>query len=617
VASRLRRFRYAAGCLLLVACLAGCVSMPSGGALQSYPVTQGGGAQSQRYLQIIPEPPGAGWSPSEIVQGFLTASASFADRQRTAREYLTTARNGCGWNPGWSATVFASTGPNVRSVILSGGGKRKQPTAATVTVTGTVQASLSGSDTYAVPSGASSTAGGQSYTFDLVKAGGQWRISCAPPELLLTSIEFKVDYQLRNLYFFDPTGHYLVPDPVYVPLQTTPSDLMKGLVEDLITQPKDWLAYGATTAFPPGTKLMSDVVLDGDTAVVNLGGAITRAKDPVLLERVSAQLYSTLTGSSQGQQLVQSVELLQDGKPWSPLDQPDNPVQHDSGGYSVPPGTSSQFYYLDNDGVLWRRSGADGAVGAPVKVASIGSGYTTIAVSRDGRYLAALRNNGMVYAGPVDGPLTPRTGTGGYLTLSWGRNDNLWAAGSDGVVMLRANESPRSAAGAPVQVQVVGYGGDTVAAPFTALSVAPDGVRVAVIITPSDLSFGAIVEQPAHRGQQAVVKIQLSQFSVSAQNATSFQSVTWYGPDNVITRAVPTSALAGSTSGPALTEYPVNGGTATKISSQQDIVWITASYGSALIAETDRAALLSDASISGSWTPVIGTGPSLVPAYPG
>jgi hypothetical protein len=605
VASRLCRFRYAAGGLLLVACLAGCVSMPSGGPLQSYPVTQGADAQSQRYLQIIPEPPGAGWSPSDIVRGFLTASASFADQQRTAREYLTTTRDGCDWNPAWSATVFANAGPDVGAASFSGGGKRKQPTAATVTVTGPVQAVLSGSDTYAVPSGAS-TAGGQSYTFDLVKVGGQWRISCAPSELLLTSVEFRVDYQLRNLYFFDPTGRYLVPDPVYVPLQATASDLMKGLVQDLITQPKDWLAHGATrTAFPPGTKLMGDVMLDGDTAAVNLGGAIARASPPVL-ERVSAQLFSTLSGSNQGQPLVQSVELLQDGKPWSPLDQQDNPVQHDSD-YSVPTGTSSQFYYLDGSGVLWRRGGADGVVGAPVKVASIGPGYSAIAVSRDGRYLAALRN-GIVYAGPVGGPVAPRTGTG-YTTVSWGLNDSLWAAGSSGIVMLRANASPRSAAGAPVQVQVMGSGGGTVPGPYTALSVAPDGVRVAVIITPSVLSFGAIVTQPpAHGGQQAVVKVVLSPFYVSAQSG-DFQSVTWYGPDNVIT-------LAPSAPEPVLTEYPVDGGTATRISSQDGIESIAASYGSALIAETRRGTLLSDASTSGSWAP-ISPGLGLAPAYPG
>jgi hypothetical protein len=601
-----RRLRYAAGGLLLVACLAGCVSIPSGGPVRSYSVTQGPGGQSQRYVQMIPEPPEPGWSPPEIVQGFLTASASFADRQQTAREYLTT-RGSRYWNPSWSAMVFGGTGPSVRSVALSGGGKRHQATAATVTVAGKVQASLSGAGTYAVPSTAS-TAGGQSYSnfFHLVNVGGQWRISSAPNVLLLTSVEFEADYQLRNLYFFDPTGRYLVPDPVYVPLQATPSDLMNVLVKDLITQPKDWLAYGATrTAFPAGTKLMSDVMLDGGTAAVNLGGAIARASvSDEVRRQVSAQLFSTLSGSSQGQPLVQSVELFQNGKPWSPPGAQDNPVQHDSE-YSAPDGASGQFYNLDGDGQLLRRSGAVGAVGAASRVARIGTGYSAIAVSRDGRYLAALRN-GTIYTGPVGGPLAPHPGTTGYTTMSWAPNDDLWAAGSNGIVMLRPNASPRSA---PVQVQVLTSTRGPDPGPFTALSVAPDGVRVAVITGTSgqaDLDFGAIVAQSPRGGQPAQAKIQLSPFSVSQTNA-SFQSVTWYGPDNVIT-------LAASASGPALTEYPVNGGTATTIPSQQDIVSITASYGGALIAGAKRGVLRADASISGSWTSI---GSGMTPAYPG
>jgi hypothetical protein len=590
------RFRHVAGGLLLIACLAGCVSMPTGGAVRSYSVTQGSGGQSQPYLQMIPEPPGADWSPSKIVGGFLTASASFADRQRTAREYLTASASRA-WNPSWSATVFGDTGPNVGQAAFSGGGKRKPATAATVTVTGTVQARLSGPGTYTVPAAAAR----QSYSFGLVKVSGQWRISQPPPTLLLTSVEFNADYQLRNLYFFDPTGRYLVPDPVYAPLQTTPSNLMKGLVDDLINQPKDWLAQGATTtAFPPGTKLLGDVMLEGGgTAAVNLGGTITQAL-PTVLEQVSAQLLSTL--SSQGQPLVQSVELLQNGKPWSPPHAQGNPVQHDSA-YSAPNGGGEPFYNLDADGRLWRRSGAAGAADTATRVARVGAGYSAIAVSRDGRYLAALRN-GIVYAGPVGGPLLPRTGNG-YTTMSWDPSDNLWAAGSEGVVMLRANANLRSAVWAPVQVQVTGS--------VTALSVAPDGVRVAVIIGQSKLSFGAIVIQsPARAGQQVTVEIRLSPFYVTGMNG-SFQSVTWYGSNDVIT-------LGKSASGQALTEYPVSGGTATTIPpSQENIVSITASYGSALIAEARNGvarngALLSNPSTSGSWAP-IGTG--LAPAYPG
>ena len=94
--------------------------------------------------------------------------------------------------------------------------------------------------------------------FTLVKIGGEWRISAAPPVLLLTQAQFADDYDLRNLYFFDPTYRYLVPDPVYVPLQasaSTPDDQAGGLPE---APPEDWLAEGATqTAFPAGAKVTS------------------------------------------------------------------------------------------------------------------------------------------------------------------------------------------------------------------------------------------------------------------------------------------------------------------------------------------------------------------------
>ena len=62
-----------------------------------------------------------------------------------------------------------------------------------------------------------------------------------------------------------------------MPLQAAArADLITGLVNDLITPPKDWLSGGATkTAFPAGTKI-SGVTIDGPTAIVNLGGTIAK-----------------------------------------------------------------------------------------------------------------------------------------------------------------------------------------------------------------------------------------------------------------------------------------------------------------------------------------------------
>jgi Lipoprotein LpqB beta-propeller domain/Sporulation and spore germination len=584
--------------LAITVSAAGCISMPTGGTVQSYTETQGPGTQSQHYQQIDVQGPGDGWSPEQIVNGFLIASASFANRQQIAREYMTP-QVGRSWRPSWSAFVY-SNGPSATRPVLSG---RDQ---AAVTVTGTVQANLSTQGGYAVASAKDQVV---PPTFQLTKVDGQWRISQAPSELLLSSDLFKYDYQLRNLYFFDPTGHFLVPDPVYVPLQTTPTDLMNGLVHDLISPPKrDWLSRGATsTAFLSGTKQLGDVTLTGGTAAVNLGGAIVKAPTSVL-QQVSAQLWWTLSGSGQGGPAVQSIEVSKNGKPWIPLNSDENPVQHQPV-FNPPTGATGEFYYLDSAGNLLSRT-VTGTQVKPARVGRVGAGFSQIAVSPDGRYVAAMRD-GSLFIGPVNGKLSRRDGAG-YMTMSWDPADNLWATTGDQIVMLRGTANPAQAQGQPVTVNVVSSDGITpVGGQFTSLRVAPDGVRVAVIVNETALDFGAIVWQQGARPTEETIEIVLSPFYVTASGVTTFSSVTWYGSDNVITLGDPGS------SAPSLTEYPVNGSSSTSIPAQPRIQSITASWGSPLplIAGLAKGGGVTyDASLTGSWNS-LGSGVS--PAYPG
>jgi hypothetical protein len=599
--SRLRGVAPVAFVVALLALLAGCISEPSGGPVISYSMTQGPGGQSQPLPQIIAQPPAAGWSPKQIVTGFLAASASFAGGQRIAREYLTTKENRA-WTPNWSAVVYSS-GPKVNQAAFTGTGSGR---VATVTVGGSVQAFLSGTGGYVAPSAsATGEAPGGRPTFRLQKVGDQWRISNAPPYLVLTSYSFQYDYQLRNLYFFDPTNSYLVPDPVYVPLQATTASLMDGLVYDLIHPPGDWLSRGATsTSFPGKTTVIGDVTLTGGTAAVNLGGTISKsANDTNLMQQVSAQLLWTLIGSGGSGPAVQSVELSVNGKPQYPRGSDLNPVQQlRQSKYAPASGASKKFYYVDSAGDLLSRASS---VSKPVKVAHIGTGFTQIAVSPDKQYVAALKKNGLLFTGRLGAPLVRRAGDG-YTSLSWDPADDLWATTGDQIVMISGAASPSQQAGKPVAVSVVNSDGTTQnVGPFTGLRVAPDGVRVAIIVGGNDLDFGAFVQLDNARPGHEAVQIVLSQFYVSVPSAT-FTSLTWYGPDNVIALRDP---------GPELTEYPVNGGSSTSIPAQPQMSWITASFGNPLIASLPRGVMVADTSLSGSWTPVQGTGISAV--YPG
>jgi hypothetical protein len=606
VASRVRAALAPLAALAAVLAIAGCVSVPSAGPVLPYPIAQQTSGQNAQNLQEIAAGPVTNWSPTDIVSGFLTAAAAIGDQQE-ARAYLTPAESKR-WKPYWTAVVY-KTGPYVQNPVYpplptgsppgsksAAKGGKQAPRQATVVVDGNASASLSGYGSYAV---ASSSAPVPPQTFQLVKIADQWRISSAPPALLLTQGQFADDYELRNLYFFDPNNLYLVPDPVYVPLQATTTSLINGLVKDLISPPKDWLAEATQTAFPIGTKISpGGVTLSGNTAAVDLGGAIATAPE-TLLAQVSAQLLLTLVGAGQGASQVQYVELLVNGQLKYPGNSQGNPVQRQSeADYGAATGASSTFYYTDGAGYLCSR---DGVAGKQVQIAKIGTGYSQVAVSPDRKYLAALRN-GSLYIGSVGGPLVKRLGSG-YATISWDPTDNLWTMNDGQILTFRADVSADSPEARPITAYVPPPDGGQI----TAVRIAPDGVRLALIINSDELAFGAIVwQQGARPGLAGAVRIDLSPFNVSDPTSAGFTAVTWYGADDVITLGAP---------GATLTEYPVNGGLSTSQYLDQSVDSITANSGHDLIAGVAKGGMFWAPTLTGAWVQVAGKGIS--PTYPG
>jgi len=575
---------------------AGCVSIPSGGPVLSYPVSQGANAQNQYSLQIVPQPPLRNGIPTDIVSGFITADASFAGQQQVAREYLIPAASHA-WKPGWTATVFKGS-PTVTGAAP--GAKQKT---ATVTVEGTVQAFLSDREAYAAPSATpkNKTA---TYHYDLVKDGTQWRISHAPNTLLLTSTEFAVDYQLLNLYFFDPSGGRLVPDPVYVPLQATEADLVNKLVQSLIKPPGDWIGNATITKFPLGTQ--SAVTVDGGTASVSLAGKAVSKLTDTTKEQISAQLFATLTGAGQGQQQqVKSIVLTVNGKQFVPRG--GNAVQNQPNRFTSAVGPrQAGFYYLKPTGqLMWRKNLGDKH---PVTIATIGKGYTSLAVSPDGQFFAAVQG-GSLYTGKI-GTSKPnsRDVPGDITSLSWDRNGYLWVVAGSTVYRLSALRDAPDVPPTRVTVPARGTCGSS-PGDVTALRVAPDGVRVAIVFGGGQetLAFGAIVleDAPVRSGQQpqSQVSVDLSPFFVCGSNQ-AFKAVSWYGAGDVIALGEP---------GDTVTSYPVNGGTPTEVTGPSGSTWITAAANEGVIVSQARQVSIAPA-LSGTWSPFLS---ATSPAFPG
>jgi Lipoprotein LpqB beta-propeller domain/Sporulation and spore germination len=625
----------------VVASVAGCVGMPSNGPVQQSSASPQSTAPDENLTGVVPSGPQPGENPSQVVQGFLTAAASYPTYD-VALEYLVGSAVKT-WNPGFAVTVFSTL--TVPSWVPDRKPDRNGPAQASVHVSGAVQASFNGSGQYLSqsqdqPPGA--------WNFDLVKVDGQWRVSNPPDYRMLPSAAFSMFYKAQDLYFFDIQDQVLVPDSVFVPLGATETQLLSNLVGALTAGPKTpWLVGATDTELPPGTRVQQ-VTTDGSTVTVNLAGQVTKASTKQL-ELFAVQLVWTLTASPTSLTGIQSVVLDLDGAPWTPRSAP-------CGGSRVPglqqtqavyecfdpyPSSPTSFYYIDR-GQSWARCGSESlgllgfigpvmpVVGRTGVLTSQGcdtSGYvhegstatppaqptslpaaSMAAVSPDGKNLAIVSAKGDLYVGSLSGqavsfPDTPRLTGGGITALSWDRNGNLWVAQNGGIVML-----PSTGRGE----LHVGFNGDV-----SDLSVAPDGVRIAFIAEAAGASSSGIYLAAIGGGTQvsgqpgpATTRLAITSYATLGPNLTEPTSLAWYDADDLI-------ALNDAGTGNTLSEVPVDGQQAQVLQVQEPGVTSITADGTAnvLVAGLSGGNLAVSTGLEGPWQPL--GEPGQDPAYPG
>jgi hypothetical protein len=589
--------RAAVAAFAVAVATAGCATLPTSGAVQQVGAGQNGLSQEQDYSQPVPVGPGPGWSPREIVAGFLAASASFTDDHSVAREYLDSAAQRS-WQPGWAVTVV-STLTTTSVKLLPRPVTNQSQLLAGVKATGLPVATISGSGQYQAYSGSSS----QSYPFTLIRTpNGQWRIDKLPTsQLLLTQADFQHVYQPRDLYFLSQSGRTLVPDPVFVPQQATNTDLATGLVNALRQDPTGWLSGAAVTGFPAGSHPIGLVRINGSNATVDLGGKAVTA-DRQQLEQMAAQLVWTL---ATGPTPVQSVELELNNRPVRIIGQYQLPQAYQ--GWVPSQLAGSVLYFIASAGTVQALSGVGqpgagqpGRVSAAVGAAGLPS-LTSIAVSPDGRSLAGISagDAGVYITGLSRGASLRewRPPSGSCTSVSWDAAGDLWITAGDIVWML----PPGGGSAAPVSVDVP-PGSDV-----TDFQVAPDGVRVVMVVrgpSGTQVQLGAIT----HSGPSASIA---QPTVIIGAGIPEPDAVTWYGADDVI-------VLAGSPSTAQLDEVPLNGGQPTMITTPgaPESVTATSPEGSApdiaIGLPGDRILVSTDL---GAFQPTRAFGQA--PAYPG
>jgi hypothetical protein len=549
---------------------AGCATIPSAGPVNSTPVPAPTGEGGTGCCGLIVKGPQPGWNPEQVVSNFLLASSSFAHNHAIAREYLTPGASRL-WQPRGNVTILAQTPRVYQQPGLQSG----QDSRASVVVSWQDLATLNGNGQYipASPGGAAQ----QQEVFTLVSAKGRWLINGLPStgsgkvshELLLPSDLFRLVYAPRNLYFYAQQDQLLVPDPVFVPVES--NDLVTTLVTGLLQNPNGWLQNAAVTAFPPGAKLTKVQVLPappgGKTAIVDI--RLPAGSPRSTVRAMAAQLVWTLTSPTYSPTLIQAVKLKINGELWMPGQAGGIQGLADYSHY-VPHGRHDEpLYYVSSGGAVRMFGKAAHSVAVPGEAGTGRIPLNKIAISPDGRYLAGIAGpSSTVYvsdlaaaakthAAASAGDLHSRLTGAGFAAPSWDSDGNLWVAG-------RVHRTPGiwvipGAGGAPERVSFPARLGAV-----TGLRIAPDGVRVALIVgegASARLLLGAIMRSGSSVSIIHTVALAPGLFGPSA--------LSWYDEDHVL-------AITQSSAGSRLWEVPVNGDEPTLRSGQPGMVSITA-----------------------------------------
>jgi hypothetical protein len=605
MARRPPRLRWLVVALAALAMVAGCAEVPVSGPLQSTKLPAGVGGQQQgtRCCGQIMSPPQPGWSPTQMVLNFIVAGSDFTEDHAIARQYLTAAAS-ASWQPGPgpAVTVIAST-PGVSPELPPQLNSQK---AETVEITAKELGAVDSTGQYIpAPDGQKPL----TQRFGLKMVGHQWRIDSLPGtgrvsrELLLSKDFFQLAYQPRNLYYFDPSYKNLVPDPVFLPVNT--ADPATVLVNALLAEPQGWLESAAYSGFPAGSRSVRVQIPPGSkTAIVDLSMPRTAA-DPTTLAEMSAQLVWTLTSTSYGSRTIQAVKLEVNGKAWKPRGSA-SAVQ-DRSDYPQPclqpPSGSQSLYFLTASGaarVLPARSGSSQPVPGQAGTSQIP--LSSIAVSPDQHYLAGTGPSagGTVYVSNLAAAAQSRASqsaralhvrlTGMKVSaVSWDHQDNLWVAGSihgrPAVRMLPGKGGAPLIVTLPPGIQQI-----------SAFRVAPDGVRVALIVS-TRAGQHVLLAAVVHSGNQ----VSLASAGTLGADLTQPTALSWYDADHLL-------VVDQADSGPQLFEVPVNGNRSTFQSIEPGMISVTtAGPHNNLFASLQTGQLARSFGLGELWsTPLIG-----------
>ncbi|WP_181312334.1 LpqB family beta-propeller domain-containing protein [Nocardioides campestrisoli] len=431
--------------------LAGCVQMPTAGPILEVEDTQSGNTSGGTFIDPAPPEPGA--SAREVVSGFLEAMKAAPIKTTVAAQYLSSEAQ-VRWKPEGGTITYSDLDPVRGDRVLT----VPMVDAEVYDSRGAWSRSL--------------RAGDAELSFPMTLEGAEWRIAEAPDALVVPESWFEDRFSRAALYFLDPTGRILVPEPVFVP---EGDQFATSLVRGLLAGPPRHLGTVVRSTVPAGLSLALSVPIDDDgLAEVSLQGPPGVSAEDLVSDEMIAQVAWTLRQDPR----ITAVRLTLNGRA-VPLPGHGQELSPAAGARLDPVGSGSvRDLFALRDGLLVRgdleefdeTSGPLGSQQLGVRTAAVNLTATqAAAVTTDGTSLlvAPVEDEEGVatelFAGGTD-----------LLPPVWDFTDRLWwvdRTAGGAVVWTSTNERAR-------QVRVPGLTGRNV----TSFLVSRDGSRLAAVV---------------------------------------------------------------------------------------------------------------------------------------
>ncbi len=445
---------------------AGCAGVPSSSAPQAI------GTVDRPAPPSLPTPT-PGMEPDVLLREFLKATADPANRHLAARQFLTESASR-GWDDAGSALL-------IDRVVFT---ETRRPDLVTVSMQADILGSLSELGVFETAEGALPDPG----PIELVKTPGGWRIDRLPNGVFLDWQQFQQTYKRNTLYFTDPTGNTVVPDPRYVAVADS-DQLATELMSKLIAGPRPEMARTVRNLLAAPLRLRGPVTrADGGKTGVGRGYGGARIElenlsttDPHTRQLLAAQIIWTLSRSGINGPYVINVDgaALDDrfAEGWDTADvAATDPGAADGAGAGLHALVGGSLVSLDGQRAP-RVPGPFGQMPDQVSAALSRSGQEVASVMVLRRGAPDMASS--LWIGPIGGAAGQALDGRTLTRPSWSLDDAIWIV-VDGVNVVRVLQD---ASGQPARIPV---DSTALSARFpgaiTELQLSRDGTRAAMVI---------------------------------------------------------------------------------------------------------------------------------------